>query len=88
MWREKKQILRAYKCVFLYVNILPLGVSIRGGNLKSAFREYERLKSFLHGLGSVSKIGEFFFAAIIIICFYLVVVFALWVLHDDLVVHR
>jgi hypothetical protein len=63
MWREKKQILRAYKCVFLYVNILPLGVSIRGGNLKSAFREYERMKSFLHGLGSVSKRGEIFFCS-------------------------
>ncbi len=36
--------------------ILPLGVSIRGGNLYSPAREAERLESFLHELGSESKI--------------------------------
>ena len=34
---------------------LPLGVSIRGGNLNSTAREYERCKSFLVGLMSGEK---------------------------------
>jgi len=84
--KKENQILSVY----LNVILLPLGVSIRDGNLKSAPREYERFTSFLHGLGSVLKReGRFLLVRIIIIFFlYLVVVFVLLMLFDDLVDHQ